>query len=513
MNVGEWPTKWAARYPNETCLKYNDLVLTKGEFNLRINRLANTFLAAGIRKGDRVAALMANSNVFLEILFAISKIGGIMVPLNFRLAPPEIEFIMNDSEPEVLIYSPEFLTVVEQLRGKVPSVKQYICEAAGGKDEDNEFEHWIAGQPETEPQVAEKPDLETPHFIMYTSGTTGRPKGAVVRQGQTQWNAINGIHMYVQTPPVVVLCSAPLFHIGALHASATPSVYAGHTLVIQRFFNPEEALKMIEENNVTSMFGIPVMFLLMSQMPQFETTDFSSVQFFIAGGAPCPKPLIDTYMKKGVMFNQGYGMTETATGVTALRTEDALRKLGSCGKPLFHSEVRIVDEKENDLSKGQMGEVLIKSPTVIKEYWNRPKETAASIREGWLYSGDIGYFDDEGYLYLVDRRKDMYISGGENVYPAEVEDVIMGMPQVADCGVIGIPDEKWGEIGLAVIVKAADAEVTREEVIDYCRGKLAGYKRPREVVFTDALPRTLTGKILKKDLRAAYVQNGRFVGR
>jgi fatty-acyl-CoA synthase len=512
MNVGEWPAKWANRYPNETCLRYGDLVLDRSEFNRRINRLAHALQEAGIRKGKRAAALMANSNVFLEMLFALSKIGGIMVPLNFRLAPPELEYILGDSEPEVLVYSPEFLPVVEQLRGRVPSIKRFLCETEAGAEQDEAYGDWIAGRDEDEPRVSEEVDLETPHFIMYTSGTTGRPKGAVVRQGQTQWNAVNAIHMYVQTPPAVALCSAPLFHIGALHASATPALYAGQELVIQRFFDPSEALRLVEENRVTGMFGIPVMFLLMSQAPQFESTDFSSVQFFIAGGAPCPRPLIETYLAKGVMFNQGYGMTETATGVSALRTEDALRKLGSCGKPLFHTEVRIVDEKGNGISAGQMGEVLVKSPTVIKEYWRRPEETAQAIREGWLHTGDIGHFDQEGYLYLVDRRKDMYISGGENVYPAEVEDVIMGMPQVADCGVIGIPDEKWGEVGLAVVVKAPGAEVTEEEVIDYCRGKLAGYKRPRKVAFTDALPRTLTGKILKKDLRAIYVKDGQFSG-
>ncbi|MFP4531046.1 MAG: acyl-CoA synthetase [Desulfobacterales bacterium] len=511
MNVGEWPAKWAARYPNEPCIKYNDLDLSKAQFNRRINRLAHAFLAAGIGKDDRVAALMGNSNVFLEILFAISKIGAIMVPLNFRLAAPELEFILNDSEPHMMIYSPEFLPNVEQLRGKVASVKQFICETDGGADTDQQFENWIAGQSDTEPQIAETVDMETPHFIMYTSGTTGRPKGAVVRQGQTQWNAINGIHMYVQTPPVVALCAAPLFHIGALHVSATPAIYAGYKLIIQRFFDPATSLKLIEKNKVTGMFGIPVMFLFMTMVPEFEKTDFSSVQYFLAGGAPCPRPLMETYMRKGVMFCQGYGMTETATGVTALRTEDSIRKLGSCGKPLFHSEVRIVDTEGNELAEGQMGEVLIKSPTVIKEYWRRPEETAQAIKEGWLYSGDMGYFDEEGYLFLVDRRKDMYISGGENVYPAEVENVIMEMPRVSDCGVIGIPDEKWGEAGLAVVVKKPDMEITEQEIIDFCRGRLAGYKRPRKVVFTTELPRTLTGKILKKDLRATYVKDGRCI--
>ncbi|MFW6101896.1 MAG: acyl-CoA synthetase [Bacteroidota bacterium] len=512
MNVGEWPTKWAARYPEDPCLKYNDLELTKGEFNQRINRLAHALITEGIGKGDRLAVLMGNSNVFLEILFAISKIGGIMVPLNFRLAVPELEFILNDSEPKMMIYSPEFLPTVEELRGKVASVKQYICETGSGAEKDQRFENWIAEQSDMELKIADTVNMETPHFIMYTSGTTGRPKGAVVRQGQTQWNAINGIHMYVQTPPVVALCAAPLFHIGALHVSATPTIYAGHKLVIQRFFDPAMSLKLIEENSATGMFGIPVMFLFMTMVPEFESTDFSSVQYFLAGGAPCPKPLIETYMKKGVMFCQGYGMTETATGVTALRTEDSIRKLGSCGKPLFHSEVRSVDTEGKDVSQGQMGEVIIKSPTVIKEYWRRPGETAQAIKDGWLYSGDMGYFDEEGYLYLVDRRKDMYISGGENVYPAEVEDVIMGIAQVADCGVIGIPDEKWGEVGLAVVVKKPDMEIAEQEIIDYCRGKLAGYKRPRKVVFAPELPRTLTGKILKKELRAKYLKDGSFAG-
>lgn len=504
MNVGEWPTRWAQRYPDEACLKYGDLRLTKKEFNLRINQAANAFQEIGLKKGDRVAVLMANSNVFLEILFAISKIGSIMVPLNFRLAPPELEFIINDSEPVMVIYSPEFLTVVDALRDKVPSVKHYICELGGGAADDQIFEGWIKDRSADEPVVTEMVDFEDPHFIMYTSGTTGRPKGAVVRQGQTQWNAINGIHTYTQIPPAVSLCSAPLFHIGALHASATPNLYAGIELIIQRFFDPSAALKLIEDNKVTSMFGIPVMFLFMSQMPEFGTCDFSSVQFFIAGGSPCPRSLIEAYQAKGVNFTQGYGMTETATGVTALRTEDSMRKLGSCGKPLFHTSIRIVDMSDKDLPQGELGEVLIKGPTVIKEYWRQPEATAETIVDGWLHSGDMGYIDQEGYLYLIDRRKDMYVSGGENVYPAEVEDVLMRMPRIADAGVIGIPDEKWGETGLAVVVVTPGEKLTEEEVIEYCRDKLAGYKRPRKVKFVEALPRTLTGKILKKDLRAMY---------
>jgi fatty-acyl-CoA synthase len=504
MNVGEWPSRWASRYPEEPCLKYQDVVLTKKEFNRRVNRLAHAFQEMGLRKGERVAALMANSHVFLEILFALSKIGGIMVPLNFRLATPELEYILNDSEPVMLIYSPEFLQTAEALRGKVSTVKQLVCETEGGAAQDLSYESWIAEKPDQEPRVESEVALDDPHFIMYTSGTTGRPKGAVVRQGQTQWNAINAVHLYNIDRAGCTICCAPLFHIGALHASVTPNMYAGVNVVIQRFFDPVGVLKLIQENRVTSMFGIPVMFLLMSQVPEFHTTDFSSLDYFIAGGSPCPRPLIETYMEKGVNFNQGYGMTETATAITALRTSDALRKLGSCGKAVFHTDIRIVDLDGSDLPQGQMGEVLVKGPNVIREYWRKPEETRRSIVDGWLHTGDMGYLDEEGYLYLVDRRKDMYISGGENVYPAEVEDVIMGFPEVADVGVIGVPDEKWGEVGMAIVVKAPGTDVTEEKIVEQCRGKLARYKIPKKVAFVDQLPRTLTGKILKKDLRARF---------
>lgn len=506
MNIGEWAKRWAERYPNEPYVKYGDLELTKGEFNVRINRLSHAFQEFGIKKGDRVAVLMGNSNIFLEILFALSKIGGIMVPLNFRLAAPELEFILNDSEPIMLIYSPEFLSVADELRDKIPSMKTYICEMEGGSPGDLLFGKFVADKSEGEPDPGVEVILDDPHFIMYTSGTTGKPKGAVVLQGNTQWNAINAINMYTLGTGDVSLCCAPLFHIGALHASATPGLYAGQKLIIQRFFNPNESLKLIEKEKVNLMFGIPVMFLFMTLDPDFEKTDFSSVNFFIAGGSPCPKSLIETFMEKGVTFNQGYGMTETATAITALRSEDALRKLGSCGKPVFHTDIRIVDLEGGDLPQGEMGEVLVKGPNVIREYWRKPKETAETIEDGWLHSGDMGYIDEEGYLFLVDRKKDMYISGGENVYPAEVEDVIMSFDKVADVGVIGVPDKKWGEIGMAVVVKKPDTELTENEVIEFCKGKLAKYKIPKKVTFIDVLPRTATGKILKKELRAKYIK-------
>ncbi|ACL05180.1 AMP-dependent CoA ligase/synthetase [Desulfatibacillum aliphaticivorans] len=504
MNVGQWPAQWSKLYPEEPCIKYQDLRLNKREFNERINQLAHLLQKEGIRKGDRVAALMANSNVFLEILFACSKIGAIMVPLNFRLAPPELEFIINDCEPSLLFYSPEFTAVRDALQDKIPTVRERICEMAGGAPNDGEYESLIAPMSTAEPTPESEVVMDDPQFIMYTSGTTGKPKGAVLSHGNTQWNAINAAVTYGSDNNDVVMCCAPLFHIGALNCSATPALYGGASLTIQRFFDPVGVLKMIQEDRVTVMFGIPVMYLFMSQMPEFPNTDFSTVKYLLAGGSPCPRALIETYQKKGVLFAQGYGMTETAPAISALRKEEALKKIGSCGKPLLHTEVKVVDAQNNELAPHEMGEVVVRGPIVMLEYWKRPEATANTIVDGWMHTGDMGYFDEEGYLYLMDRKKDMYISGGENVYPAEVEDALMSNPKIADAGVIGVADEKWGEVGMAILVKTPGEDLSEDEVISWCREKLAGYKCPKKVAFVDELPRTMTGKILKKDLRAQY---------
>ncbi len=504
MNTGEWSTRWAERYPDEPCIKYGDREWTKGEFNIRVNRLAHAFQEAGVRKGDRVAALMANSHVFLEILQALRKIGGIMVPLNFRLVAPELEFILNDSEPVMLVYSPEFLPLVEQLRERVPSIRRFVCEMEGGASADLEYESWTGDRSEEEPVPDSEVTLEDPEFIMYTSGTTGRPKGAVVLQGNIQWNCINAVPIYSFGHADVQVVCAPLFHVGGLGVSAIPSLYVGSKMVIQRFFDPAGIFRLIEEEKATIVFGIPVMFLFMTQVPEFAKADLSSIRLFLAGGSPCPRSLIETYMARGVTFSQGYGMTETAPAITVLRAEDALRKLGSCGKPVFHLDVRVVDGEGRTLPAGETGEVVVRGPNVIREYWKRPEATAEAIVDGWFHTGDMGYYDDERYLYLIDRKKDMYISGGENVYPAEVEDAIMGLSRVADAGVIGIPDEKWGEVGMAVVVPKPGEELTEAEVIEYCKGRLAKYKVPKKVVFAEELPRTATGKILKKELRARY---------
>lgn len=505
MNIGEWTTQWAFLRPEKICLKYDDLELSYLAFNRRINQLAHAFQEQGIQPGDRVCVLMANSNVFLEVFFALAKLGGILVPLNFRLAAPELEYIINNAQPKLLFYSPEFVTVVDEFRASLASVEKCICETEEAAEGDQKYESWIAAYPDTEPVRESEPDMDDTLLIMYTSGTTGKPKGALQTHGNIQWTAIQGIQTYPIDASNVGVCCTPMFHIGGLNVSVIPNAYLGAKIIIQRLFDPVGVLRLIEENRATSVFGIPVMFLFMSQMPEFETTDFSSINFLVTGGSPCPKPLIETYQKKGVTFAQGYGLTESIGPITALLPDESADHIGSCGKPQFHTAVKIVDLAGNEAPVGETGEILAKGPIIFKGYWQRPEETAATLVDGWLHTGDMGYFDDQGFLYIYDRKKDMYISGGENVYPAEVEDVLMSIPGVADAGVIGVPDDKWGESGVAIIVKAPDSEISESVIIEACRGKLGKYKIPKKVVFTDELPRNLVGKILKKELREQFV--------
>lgn len=509
MNVGQWVSKWALLEPDSTMLVCDDgRAYTYSEFNRRVNRLAHALRDIGINRGERVAVIFPNNPEFLEVLFATAKIGAIMVPLNFRLAPPELAFILNDCGAMVLIYTPEFAFQAREVRGMVDTVQRYLQVGEGTPEGDIDYDEMLAGYPESEPVVEPEVALDDDHFIMYTSGTTGRPKGAILTHGNTQWNAINGVLLYMLSEKETNLVAAPLFHIGGLSAGATPTIYSGGKVVLSRFFVPDQVLELIEKEKVTTMFGIPVMFLLMSQSEKFAKTDFSSFRFFIAGGAPCPVPLIEKYLEKGVTFNQGYGLTETAPAVSALGEEDALRKRGSAGKPVFHTEVKIFDENDEEVPQGGMGEIVVKGPNVFKGYWNMPEETERALRGGWFHTGDMGRFDEEGYLYIVDRKKDMIISGGENVYPAEVEDVIHAHPKVADVGVVGMRDPKWGESPLALVVASSGEELTEEEIIEFCGGKLARFKTPKKVIFVEELPRTPTGKILKKELRSQYVEGG-----
>jgi fatty-acyl-CoA synthase len=506
MNIGQWPGWWTRHEPQHVCIIYEDISLTWKEFNRRINQLARAMQNKGVKKGDHVATLMANSNVFLEALFALAKLGAVMTPLNFRLSVNELTFLVNDSMPSMMIYSPEFAELVKGLRAGNPLVvRDYICENAGGLDGDEEYESWISGQDEGEPVPDSEVNEDDPVVIMYTSGTTGRPKGALLSHKNILWNAINNQQAIGFQKGITSLCSAPLFHIGAMNASAIPSVYVGGCLIIHRFFDSAKAIRSIEQYKVSYMFGVPVMFQLMNAAAEWAAADFSSINFFVTGGSPCPKDLIEAYLSKGAHFLQAYGMTESAGGLTLLPPDHALTKLGSSGRPLFHLHLKIIGNDGSELGPGEIGEIIVKGPSVTKGYWNMPQETAKSIKDGWLHTGDMGFLDKDGFIFITDRKKDMYISGGENVYPAEVESIIMQFHKVKEAAAIGIPDKKWGETGMAIIVPQDGSDLTEGEVLAYCRKNMAGYKRPQKIVFSEIpLPRTTTGKLMKKDLRRIY---------
>jgi len=349
----------------------------------------------------------------------------------------------------------------------------------------------LAGaEPLPEAVVADATDVAV---IMYTSGTTGRPKGAMLTHANIAWNNVNALHAIDLGADEVALVVAPLFHIGGLNVTTLLVWQKGGHIVLHRTFDPAAALRAIEEEGVTNMFGVPAMYLFMSQVPGFDTADLSSVRVFVVGGAPVPEPLIRRYLDKGTPFAQGYGLTETSP-VICVNTPTNFR-IGTVGKPVAGVEVKIAED----------GEILTRGPHVMKGYYNRPDATAEAIdTDGWFHSGDVGFFDDEGYLYVVDRVKDMVISGGENVYPAEVESVLQGHPAIADVAVVGLPDERWGEAVTAVVVPADGAEVTLDDVRAFAEGSLARYKLPTRLQVVDELPRNPAGKILKYELRDRF---------
>jgi fatty-acyl-CoA synthase len=340
--------------------------------------------------------------------------------------------------------------------------------------------------------------------IMYTSGTTGRPKGAMLTHANFLWNNINALLGYDTLMNDRTLVVAPLFHIGGLNVTPLAAFLKGATVVLERQFDPQRVLKLIPEQKITTMFGVPAMFLFMSQMPGFADTDLSTVRTFICGGAPVPEALIRLYGARGITFAQGYGLTETAPFASLVPVDRALDKIGSAGVPPFFTDVRCVDDRDDPVPPGERGEVVVRGPNVMKGYWNRAEATAEVMRNGWFHTGDVGVMDEEGYLYIVDRKKDMIISGGENIYPAEVEDCIYKHPDVGEVAVIGVPDERWGETVCAIVVPKQGTSPTEQDIIDFTQGKLARYKQPRQVVFTDVLPRNPAGKVLKFELRDRF---------
>jgi fatty-acyl-CoA synthase len=489
QGVGSWPARRARIAPHRVALIHDDNSWTYAQCHDRVTRLAHALRRLGVGHGDLVAYLGPNHPAFAETLFAVGSLGAVFVPLNTRLAAPELSYIVADSGATVLIHDADLPGADLGVAYRIEVGPQYealICDAAA------------------EP-IDEPVGLDELCMIMYTSGTTGRPKGAMISHGNITWNAYNVLVDVDVAADEVTLVSAPLFHTAALNMTFLPTFLKGGASVLVSAFDPDRAIDLIARHGVTWMFGVPAIFNAICQSPLWPTADLSSVRNLMCGGAPVPESLIRTYQERGLTFIQGYGMTEASPGALLLRAADSARKVGSAGTSMFFTDVRVVRPDLTDVEKGEKGEVVVRGPNVMAGYRGLPEESERAFAPGgWFRSGDAAVVDDEGYVFVVDRIKDMIISGGENIYPAEVEEIIYQHPAVAECALIGVPDQKWGEVGRAVVVLRAGASATAEEILGFLDGKLARYKIPKSVVFADALPRTATGKVLKLRLRELH---------
>ena len=468
----------------------------------RSARLGRWLQDRGVGRGDRVAILAYNGPEFFELEFAAGKTGAIMVPLNWRLAQPELDYILGDCAPKVLIHDVEFAEMCDALRDSctIPHGLTIDVENA-----DNSYDAALASvPPEPAIEALTHDDLA---MIMYTSGTTGRPKGAMITHRMQLYNCINLGFSSRLSPDTIQLVVLPLFHTGGLNCYTNPVLHAGGQNIIMREFEPAAALDYIGDPalGITHFFGVPAHYQFMMQAPNFETADLSRLIMCGVGGASCPVPILEAWLDRGIPLVQGWGMTETSPAGLFLDIRDTRRKAGSAGKPVMHTEIRIVDDKGSDVPRGETGELLIRGPNVTPGYWNKPEATEAAFIDGFLKTGDAARMDGEGFVYIVDRWKDMYISGGENVYPAEVESVIYQLPQIAEAAVIGVPDERWGEVGKAVVVVKPGEALSEQDLIAHCLANLARFKVPASVAWTDVLPRNATGKVLKWELRKDHV--------
>ncbi|OIO87880.1 MAG: long-chain fatty acid--CoA ligase [Anaerolineae bacterium CG2_30_64_16] len=511
MFIGDWLGRRNNLTPHKVALidTISGRKITYRAWFQQMNRTAH-FLAdaLGVVKGDRVAVLAANSVEYLDTWLALGVLGGIMQNLNWRLAVPELERVLLDAAPKVLIYSGEFAGQVNALRGRLSSIQHYVALDTQADATDRPFSEREA-YPDTPPPSVEL-SWDDPWVLCYTGGTTGLPKGAVLTHGCMTANSVNTVVSWGLTSDDVAPLISPLFHTGGLNVYTLPLVHVGGTTVVTRGWDTDQILDLVDARTITLFFAVPAMFVMMQAHPRWDRTDFSHLKYVINGGAPCPMPVFEKWWAKGVPFKTGYGLTEAGPNTFWLPPEDVQRKPGSVGHPLFHVDVTIVDPQTGQpCGPDEVGELLIRGPHVCAGYWRNPAATAETFRptrahpDGptWLHTGDLARCDAEGYYYIVGRSKDMIISGGENIYPAEVESVMHAHPAVAAAALIGVPDEKWGEVGRAVVVLKPGETLSADDLLAYLREHLARYKVPKSVAFVAELPLTAAGKVDKKALR------------
>jgi fatty-acyl-CoA synthase len=495
--VGSWIHRRRVKSAGRAALVDGDRTISYEQLAERVDRLANALAERGVGTGDRVAYLGENHPAFLETLFAAGTLGAIFVPLNTRLAPPELAYALTDCGATVLVHAAELAEGAVAAAAGTAVGHRIVVGPAGAESLDDV----IAAAPAEHRDVPV--GLDDPAMILYTSGTTGRPKGALLTHGNVTWNCVNVLVDYDVTSDTVALMISPMFHVASLTMGVLPTLLKGATVVLEARFDPARVLELIERHRVTSMSGVPTTYQMLAEHPRWDATDLTSLRTLTCGGSAVPLRVIDAYERRGLAFTGGYGMTETAPGATSLQPRYSRSKAGSAGLPHFFTDVRIAGPLGEELPPEQPGEIQIQGPNVIPGYWQRPDATAESFADGvWFRSGDIGHVDDDGFLYISDRLKDMIISGGENVYPAEVEQVIMELDEVSSVAVVGVPDERWGEVPRAFVQLKAGRTLEDGAIQRHLDGRVARYKIPKTVVVVDDLPRTPSGKIRKRDLRA-----------
>jgi acyl-CoA synthetase (AMP-forming)/AMP-acid ligase II len=502
--IGSWVTKRAHLSGEGTALVFGERHTTYDELDRRTDQLARALRGLGVRKGDRVGALLLNSPAFLETMLATAKLGGVFVPMNLRLTPPEVGYLLADSGADVFVCSGPLAPVARAaLAEEGVRVRHRILADGAAEEGELGFEELLGGgEARALGSDVAGSDLSC---LMYTSGTTGRPKGAMLTHDNHLWNVVNSLSFGrgLRADDVTVTV-APMFHIGGLGVHTLPLLYVGGRNVILPSFDPAQALATIARERATVQFMVPAMWAALMAVPDFDSHDLSALELAVSGGAPCPLPVIEFFQGKGLPFQEGFGMTETAPLVSVLDAERVKEKAGSIGRAVFHVEARIADEADLDVPAGEVGELLVRGPNVFSGYWGLPEATAEAFRGGWFHTGDLGRMDPQGYITLVDRKKDMIISGGENVYPIEVEQVLYRHDAVQEAAVIGVPDARWGETPVAVVAVAPGTQLDPAELIAYTRERLAHFKCPTRVEVVDALPRNATGKVLKTELRARF---------
>ncbi|MDQ2755484.1 MAG: long-chain fatty acid--CoA ligase [Actinomycetota bacterium] len=498
--IDTWVARRAARQPDAVALVDGGTGgrLTYRELEARVSARVSTLMATGVRAGDRVALLGENSTAYLEWLFAVARTGAVSVPLNTRLLPDEVAYMLRDSGSRLLVHSPTLATLATGALER-PTPVERVLDLAGEPGPAGDLPvHGARGA--------------SPCAIIYTSGTTGQPKGAILTHDNMFWNAVNLVTAGKGlSRDDVTVAAAPLFHIGALGLSALPVLYAGGTVVVVPAFDPVGLVDLMAREGVTTQFLVPAMWAAVARYGDLEHHPLPALRWGLVGGAPCPLTVIEHFRDLGYVLCEGFGMTELSPAALFLDSSDIATHAGSVGRPFLHVDARLVDADGELARVGVIGELELRGPTVFAGYWGNPEETAAAMHDGWFRSGDLGVTDAEGFVTLVDRRKDMIITGGENVYPIEVEQVMHRHPSVVEVAVIGVGDPTWGESVVAVAV--IEGEVDPGEVLAWTRERIAHYKAPSRIELVDELPRNATGKILKRVLRERYAGSAASVSR